>query len=272
MLYTTEQLMAIKSYRFAHLLVEEQGHVLTLTLNRPEKKNALNDVLFRELAFALGYASQNRNIWVVVIAAKGDVFCAGADLRAMSGEVQESISTVPEPEGEVVLGNAFNAVHKPCIAKVHAPVYAGGFLIVCGCTHVIAANNAIFSLPEVKRGLYPFQVMQSMLQIMPPRQVLDACMRAKTFSAEEAEKAGLVSKAVPPSQLDAEVQALVDEFHQYSPSGIRLGLEAFDNLKRIPSADAHTYLKQMFGEAQQTEDAREGMLAFKEKRKPVWKG
>lgn len=272
MLFTIEQLQNIKNYRFAHLLVEEKGHVLTLTLNRPEKKNALNETLLRELAFALSYAQNMRQVWVVVIAAKGDVFCAGADLKAISGESQQSDSTVPEPAREVVIGNVFNALHKPCIARVHAPVYAGGFLIVCGCTHVIAVNDAIFSLPEVKRGLYPFQVMQSMLQIMPPRQVLDACMRARTFTAAEAEKAGLVSKVVYAEQLDNEVKALSEEFMQYSPSGIRLGLEAYENLNNIPAAEAHTYLKQMFGEAQQTEDAKEGMLAFKEKRKPVWKG
>ncbi|MBL0310288.1 MAG: enoyl-CoA hydratase/isomerase family protein [Bacteroidetes bacterium] len=272
MLYLTEQVQNIKSYHFAHLLMEEKNHVLTITLNRPEKKNALNDIMTRELAFALSYARTNHQIWVVVIAAKGNIFCAGADLKAMLGEQQESASTVPEANGEIVIGNVFNALHKPCIAKVHAPVYAGGFLIICGCTHVISVDDAIFSLPEVKLGLYPFQVMQSMLQIMPPRQVLDACMRAKTFTAAEAEKAGLVSKVVSQEKLDAAVQALADELMQYSPSGIRLGLEAFENLKSVPAEEAHAYMKQMFGEAQRTDDAKEGLLAFKEKRKPVWKG
>jgi enoyl-CoA hydratase/carnithine racemase len=163
-------------------------------------------------------------------------------------------------------------LHKPCIAKVHAPVYAGGFLIVCGCTHVVASSNATFSLPEVKRGLYPFQVMQSLLQIMPPRTVLDLCIRAKTLTATDAEKIGLVSKVVEQNKLDEEVQSLVDEIFQFSPSAISLGLEAFDNLKNIPVADAHQYLKQMLGECIQTEDAAEGMAAFIEKRKPVWKG
>ena len=272
MLYTTEQLLQIKQQTFAHLLVEEKDHLLTLTLNRPEKKNALNPVLFNELAYALTYANHSRDVWVVVIAAKGDVFCAGADLKAFAGANETTTSTVPAPNGEIVIGNIFNSLHKPCIAKVHAPVYAGGFLIVCGCTHVVATENATFSLPEVKRGLYPFQVMQSLLQIMQPRTVLDLCIRAKTLSATEAEKNGLVSKVVEQNKLDEEVQSLVDEIFQYSPSAIRLGLEAFDNLKNIPAAEAHSYLKQMLGECIQTEDAAEGMKAFIEKRKPVWKG
>ncbi len=272
MIYTAEQALKLKDYTFAHLLVEENNHLLTLTLNRPEKKNALNPVLFKEIAFALNYAHYNHEIWAVVIAAKGDVFCAGADLKAFAGQTEETISTVPEPISEVVIGNVFNNLHKPCIAKVHAPVLAGGFLMICGCTHVIATPNATFSLPEVKRGLFPFQVMQSMLQIMPPRAVLDFCIRAKSADAAEAQRLGLVSKVVEATNLDSEVQSLVDEIFQFSPSAIRLGLQAFDNLKNIPAADAHKYLKEMLGQAIQTEDAAEGVMAFMQKRKPEWKG
>jgi len=273
MLYSSDQLATFKDQTFAHLLVEEKDHLLILTLNRPEKKNAMNPVLFRELAFALKYAKHNPNIWVVIIAAAGDVFCAGADLKSFAGESQQTVSTVPEPKGgEIVLGDVFTRLHKPCIAKVHAPVYAGGFLIICGCTHVVAVNEATFSLPEVKRGLFPFQVMQSMLHIMPARTVLDFCIRAKSLNATEAEKVGLVTKVVAKERLDTEVQSLVDEICQYSPSAIRLGLEAFDNLKKVPAADAHTYLKQMLSLAIDTEDAAEGLSAFIEKRKPVWKG
>lgn len=272
MLYTADQTHDIKNQKFAHLIVEEQNHLLTITLNRPEKKNAMNPVLTKELGFALSYAHHHKNIWAVVIAAKGDVFCAGADLKAFMGGESEVVSSIPEPPHDIVLGNLFNKLHKPCIAKVHAPVYAGGFLIICGCTHVIASDNATFALPEVKRGIYPFQVMQSMLQIMPPRAVLDFCMRAKSATAAEAEKLGLVSKVVSKENLDAEVNALVEEIFQYSPSAIRLGLEAFNNLKNIEPAETHNYLKQMLGEALQTEDAAEGIAAFAEKRKPIWKG
>jgi len=272
MLYNSEQLASFKTQTFAHLIVEEKDHLLTITLNRPEKKNAMNPVLFRELAYALKYAKHNHEIWCVVIAAKGDVYCAGADLKSFSGSTEESISTVPEPKGEVVLGDVFTRLHKPCIAKVHAPVYAGGFLIICGCTHVIAAEGTTFSLPEVKRGLFPFQVMQSMLHIMPARTVLDYCIRAKSLSANEAEKIGLVSKVVAKEALDTEVETLVNDIFQYSPSAIRLGLEAFDNLKKVAPGEAHTYLKQMLSLAVDTQDAAEGISAFVEKRKPVWKG
>ena len=97
MLYNSEQLAAFKQQTFAHLIVEETGHLLTITLNRPEKKNALNPVLFREIAYALKYAKHSNHIWAVVIAAKGDVFCAGADLKAFAGGEEQSVSTIPSP-------------------------------------------------------------------------------------------------------------------------------------------------------------------------------
>lgn len=272
MLFEKEVALRLSEFKFAHLLVEEANNVLRLTLNRPEKKNALNPVLFKELAFAITYAHFKREVWAVVIQANGDVFCAGADLKAFAGQTEETRSTVPEPGSEVVIGNVFSELCKPCIARVHAPVYAGGFLIICGCTHVIASNNATFSLPEVKRGLFPFQVMYSMLQIMPARQVLDFCIRARSVDAAEAVQLGLVSKAVPAAELDMEVESILQNILQYSPAAIRLGLQAYNDLKKLSGAEAQLHMKKMLTEALQTDDAAEGLKAFMEKRKPEWKG
>ena len=273
MLYTEKETNSLKSLTFAHLIVEEKDHLLTITLNRPEKKNAMNPVIIKELAYSLAYAHHNSSIWAVVIAAKGDVFCAGGDLKAFSSKtIEPTISNIPEPKQEIVIGDIFSQLHKPCIAKVGASVYAGGFLIICGCTHVISIADAQFGLPEVKRGIWPFQVMQSMLHVMPPRTVIDFCMRARTVDATEAQKLGLVSQVVQSEKLNETVQNLADEIMQYSPSAIRLGLKAFDELKSKSAAEAHTFLKQMLVDVIQTEDAKEGIAAFTEKRKPVWKG
>lgn len=268
--YSKEQIQNLKAQTFAHLLVEENNHILTITLNRPEKKNAINPILAKEISYALAYAHYSTDVWVVILQANGDVFCAGGDLKSFMRQAEESVSTIPEPNGEVILGDLFNGLHKPCIAKVKAPVYAGGFLLICGCTYVYAMPNTVFGLPEVKRGLWPFQVMQSMLQVMSPRTVLDYCLRGKTLNAAEALQIGIVTNVT--ENVEVEVQALAEELIQYSPAAIRLGLEAFDRLRHIPDTEAHSYLRKMLSNAIKTEDAKEGMTAFAEKRKPNWKG
>ena len=272
MFYTEAQTRDLAEHRFEFVAVETAGHVLTLTLNRPEKKNAMNPTVMNELAFALTHARYNPDVWVVVLAARGDVFCAGADLKAFAGASVVSVSTVPEPSEPIRLGDVFADLHKPCIAQVHASVYAGGFLLIGGCTHVIASSNATFSLPEVKRGLFPFQVMASLLPLMPARTVLDLCMRARTLSAIEAQQVGLVTAVVEPDQLAGTVQQLIDELLQLSPTAIRMGLEAYQEMRRLSASEQHAYLHGMLQRVLQTEDATEGIAAFAEKRKPVWKG
>jgi enoyl-CoA hydratase/carnithine racemase len=271
MLYTPQQTTGFSTHAFRHLLTNLDDHVLTLTLNRPEKKNALNPTLLNELAFALAYAHYEKEVWLVVLAAKGDVFCAGMDLKSLSSEEQTG-QTVPPPSGPVRLGELLADLHKPCIGKVQGSVYAGGFLLIGGCTHVVAADTVTFSLPEVKRGLFPFQVMASLLEIMPARTALDLCLRARTLSANEAQAVGLVTEVVSVSELDRTVYQLTDELKQFSPTAMQAGLRAYRQLKSLPSDQQQAFLYEQFQQLQQTADAKEGMAAFLEKRLPKWGG
>lgn len=271
--YTKEQISTLHNETFTYLLVEEKDHVLNLTLNRPEKKNAMNPVFMNEIVYALNYAHYTPEVWMVVFRANGDVFTAGADLKAFAGAPQNEVdSTIPQPESMVVIGDAFNHLHKPCIAKVHANVYAGGFLLICGCTHVIATSTAQFSLPEVKRGIWPMQVMASLAPIMPARKLLDLCMRGRSLEANEALELGLATQVVAADKLENAVHDLVEELKTLSPSAIRLGLKAWDELKDVSESERHPFLLKALGEILQTEDAAEGLTAFREKRKPQWKG
>jgi enoyl-CoA hydratase/carnithine racemase len=269
MLYSSQQTAGFSTYSFRHLLTKLDDHVLTLTLNRPEKKNALNPTLLNELAFALAYAHYEKDVWLVVLAATGDVFCAGMDLKSLSSEEQTE-KTVPPPAGPVRLAEVLAELHKPCIANVQGSVYAGGFLLIGGCTHVVADDSVTFSLPEVKRGLFPFQVMASLLEIMPARTALDLCLRARTLSATEAREIGLVTEVVSVNALDQAVQHLVDELKQHSPTAIQFGLRAYQQLKNLPPDQQQAFLREQFQQIQQTADAKEGMAAFLEKRKPEW--
>ena len=269
MLYTAEQTAQLPAEGFRYLLTSLDDHILTITLNRPEKKNALNPPLLAELAFALAYAHFSPDVWLVVIAAAGDVFCAGMDLKSLSSGDVEPLS-VPEPAGPVRLGELLAGLHKPCIARVQGPVYAGGFLLVGGSTYVVASATATFTLPEVKRGLFPFQVLAVLLDIMPYRQALDLCLRAKTLSATNALKIGLVTDVVAADELDSSVKSLTDELKQFSPTAMQFGLRVAQQLKNLPSEQQQAFLHEQFKQIQQTPDAKEGMAAFLEKRKPKW--
>ena len=269
-LYTKSQTNNIWEHNFAFLHIEENNHVLIITLAREAKKNALHPQMVNEIAYAFHFAHFNKDIWVVLIQAMGNVFCAGADLKAMAGFIEENDSTVPQPNEEVLIGELFNKVYKPTIAKVTGDVYAGGFFFLAGSNIVVAQDNVKFGLPEVKRGLYPFQVMAALLKVMPARKVVDWCIRGYNLPAKEAEKYGLVTTVANATDIDAEIDRIIEELKQNSPSAIRLGLESYDQIQ--PSSSEHKYLYDMLQKTINTQDGQEGLKAFREKRLPQWTG
>lgn len=268
--YKEKDIQNIKSYKFDFIELDENDHVFTITLNRPKKKNALHPQMMNEIAFAMHYAHFNNSIWVVVFRANGDVFCAGGDLKAMMGDVEPYQSTVPVPEKEVLMGELFNSINKPTISLVEKNVYAGGFLIVAGSLYVIAEENLRFSLPEVKRGLFPMQVMASLIQVMPPRKVLDWCVRGYSISAIQAKEQGLVTHISNQDNIENELSTLIKEILDNSPTAIRNGLEAYGHITN--QSNQHEYLLEMLNKVIKSNDANEGFNAFKEKRKPHWTG
>lgn len=269
-LYTEEQVLNWSEHTFAYIEASEADHVLTITLDREAKKNALHPQMVNEIAYMMHYAHFASSVWMIVIQAKGNIFCAGADLKAMAGIIEPNDSTVPQPASEVLIGELFNKVYKPTIAKVTGDVYAGGFFFLAGCNIVIARDDVKFGLPEVKRGIYPMQVMAALLKVMPARKVMDWCIRGYNLPVEEALKYGLVSEINTVDQIDQAVSRIIDELKQNSPSAIRYGLEAYDHIQ--PSAAEHQYLHQMLVKAIGSKDGQEGLRAFREKRKPVWVG
>lgn len=255
---------------FAFLEVGRHDHVMTIRLDRERRKNALHPHMLNEIAFAMQHAHYEPSIWMVVIEAKGKVFCAGGDLKAMAGIVEPHDSTVPEPADVVLFNDIFSKVHKPVIAKITGDVYAGGFMFLAGANIVIAADDIRLALPEVKRGIYPMQVMASLLQVMSPRKVIDWCIRGYDLSVQKAEAFGLVTEVVSRSEVDQRVTEIIAELKENSPTAIKLGLEAYHHIR--PSQSEHNYLLEMLGKAIMSKDGQEGLKAFREKRLPIWNG
>ena len=265
-------LLSLEGLVFEATEINLDGHILSITLNRPEKRNAINTVMGNEIAYALSYAAQESNVRVVIIQAKGEVFCAGGDLASMSGQVEETVSTVPKTGGFDSISLLIRNINKPVICKIQGSVYAGALLMVSNATHAFAVNDAKFAAPEIKRGIWPFMVMAGLFRVMPKRQGLDFIMRGEVIDAMTAEKYGLITRAVGKEELDQTVNKLATDFANLPPNTMKMGLEAYNRQDAMAFDDALPYLKEQLAKCLQAEDAKEGIAAFFEKREPKWKG
>ena len=257
--------LSLDGLNFEATKIDISNNVLTITLNRPEKKNALNNVMMNEICYALSYAKQEREIRVVVIAAEGDVFCAGADLRREKAE-----SNVPKIEGSDDISLLIRHLYKPVICKIQGSVHAGALLMVTNSTHAIAVDDAKFSAPEILRGVWPHMVMAGLFRVMPKRAGLDFCMRGQAIDAKKAEEWGLINESVPTNKLDEAVSKLASDLASLAPGTMQFGLEAYVNQDGMNFDEALPYLGKKSAETFAGPDAQEGITAFLEKREPNW--
>ena len=257
--------LSLEGLKFTATEINIANNIMTITLNRPEKKNALNNVMMNEINYALAYAKQEKSVRVVVFAAKGDIFCAGADLSRTNSD-----SNVPKLDNADDISLAIRHLYKPVICKIQGSVLAGALLIVTNSTHAIAVNEATFSAPEIHRGLWPFMVMAGLFRVMPKRVGLDFIMRGKPIDSKKAMDWGLINKTVKKEDLDKKVDKLADELASLAPETMQFGLEAYEKQDSKSFDEALPYLKEQIAKCFEGKDAKEGISAFLEKRKPNW--
>lgn len=257
--------LSMEGLEFQATKIKIENNILTITLNRPEKKNALNNVMMNEICYALSYAKQERDIRVVIIGAEGDVFCAGADLRR-----EQSESNVPKIEGSDDISLLIRHLYKPVICQIQGSVHAGALLMVTNCTHAIAVEDAKFSAPEILRGVWPHMVMAGLFRVMPKRAGLDFCMRGQSIDANKAKEWGLINESVPADELESAVNELAKDLANLAPGTMQFGLEAYVNQDAMDFDDALPYLAKKSAETFAGPDAQEGIAAFLEKREPNW--
>jgi enoyl-CoA hydratase/carnithine racemase len=256
--------------QYHYIKTRTEGRVFYLTLARPDKRNAFTPTMVSEVAHALNVAQNDKNSWLVVFEAEGSVFCAGMDLNVFQNPDLD-IKNEAIPNTHLSLGQVVGAINKPTIALVEGPVIAGGFLIIAECTFVVANQKATFSLPEVKRGIFPMQVMNSLSKIMPQRKILEMCILGKTYTAPEAAEMGIVTHYFEENTFKIESKSLLDSILDAAPLAVSKGLEALKNLPSMPESEKYQFLKTKIEKLKNTDDAQEGINAFREKRKPVWK-
>ena len=257
--------LSLEDLKFSATELEIENNIMRITLNRPEKKNALNNVMMNEINYALAYAKQEKTIRVVVFAAKGDIFCAGADLSRTKSE-----SNVPKLDNADDISLSIRHLYKPVICKIQGPVLAGALLLVSNSTHAIAVDEATFSAPEIHRGLWPFMVMAGLFRIMPKRAGLDFIMRGKPIDSKKAQEWGLINESVKKEELNQRVDKLADELASLAPETMQFGLEAYEKQDSKSFDEALPYLKEQITKCFEGKNAKEGITAFLEKRKPNW--
>ena len=257
--------LSLEGLNFSSTKINIKNKIMTITLDRPEKKNALNNVMMNEINYAIAYAKQEKGIRVVVFAANGDIFCAGADLSQTKSE-----SNVPRLEGSDDISLSLRHLYKPVICKIQGSVLAGALLIVSNSTHAIAVNEATFSAPEIHRGLWPFMVMAGLFRVMPKRAGLDFIMRGRPIDSKKAKEWGLINESVKKEELNEKFDKLANELASLAPETMRFGLEAYEIQDSKSFDEALPYLREQIAKCFEGKDAKEGIAAFLEKRNPNW--
>jgi enoyl-CoA hydratase len=246
--------------------------VLTVTLNRPDQRNALNPAVNRALLAVLHRAGDDADVRVVVLTGAGDrAFCAGADLGGISadaGAIEQHRHRSAFADVLRTLGD----LPKPVIARVNGHALAGGLGLALACDLVVAADHATFGTTEVKVGMWPYLITTAVTDHLGPKRTLELMLTGRRLSAAEALDWGLVNRVVPGGGLDAAVGELCGGLLALSPAGLSLGLQTYAAAREMRRDDALLYLAGMLGVHLQTEDAAEGIAAFLQKRQPRWRG
>jgi enoyl-CoA hydratase/carnithine racemase len=254
------------------LLMSVADGVARVTLNRPDVRNALSRTLVTELRAALAACEADATARVVVLSGAGDrAFCAGADLKGIGDrgttlEARESFS------GLGTILEAIPAMRTPVIAQVHGYALAGGCGLAAGCDLVIAADDAVFGLPEIKVGLLPLVVMAPILRAVGRKRGLLMVLSGAPVSAREAFEMGLVSRVVPRADLEREALALAGALARLSPAALAIAKEAAATIQDMEYGKSLRYLRELTTLVALSDDAREGIAAFFDKREPRWTG
>ena len=248
------------------------GHVATVTLNRPQAMNAISAAVAEELGGAVLQAAARREVWLVVLAAAGErAFSVGADLKERG-----RLDDAGWMRNRILMRSMFEAVRsvpQPTIASVFGYALGGGFELALSCDLIVAADDAVLGLPETTVGIVPGGGgTQLLARRVGAARAKDLIFTGRRISAEEALGIGTVDRVVPRSDLELETLNLAEEVCRASPVGVREAKRAIDRGISLDLDDAIELEELAWRRAVASEDRREGIAAFNEKRHPEWRG
>ena len=248
--------------------VERRGPALWLTIQREERRNAISHGVLASLSAAIAQAQADREVRAIVLTGAGDkAFCAGADLQAD----KTFLIDFSDPHGRMAnLMRQAQASTVPLIARVNGACMAGGMGLLAMCDMAVAARHAVFGLPEVKVGVFPAQVLTVLQHLIPRRQLREMCLTGETIDSAQALSIGLVNHV--DDDVDGRLDWLLGRLLDKSPAAIRRGLYTMKKIEAMSFEESMAFTESQIALFTLTEDAKEGVAAFKEKRKPQWKG
>ena len=248
----------------ASLEISREGRLLHVALNRPEKRNALDAELCRNLVRALDAAEADPTVGAILITGNGKSFCAGMDLSEVLA-ADTSLGDLHES-----LFSAGVRLVKPIVAAVHGAALAGGTGLAANCHVVLASEDASFGLTEIRLGLWPFVIFRSVVLAVGERRATELALTGRIFGAVEAAQMGLVHHVVPRAELEEQARDLAGDLADASGTALRSGLGCIQQIRGKTWEEAGRICRALRLEIFQSADFQEGVRAFHEKRPPVW--
>jgi enoyl-CoA hydratase/carnithine racemase len=254
------------------VVVSIDGHVATVMLNRPEQRNPLSATMLRDLAAALRWCQQEAEVRVVVVTGAGDrVFCAGADLNSFDGGMTH-LERHRSRDLFVELFALMASLGKPIVGRINGHALAGGFGLACACDLLVSTDTATFGTPEINVGIWPMMIQAILARDLPRKVLLEMEMLGDRWTATQLQGLGVINRVVPHDQLDNALKEITDKLAKKSPLAMRLGRDSFYRQQDMEFRAALDYLHSQFTLITLTEDSKEGIKAFFEKREPDFKG
>ncbi|HEY3085877.1 MAG TPA: enoyl-CoA hydratase-related protein [Candidatus Dormibacteraeota bacterium] len=253
------------------VLLSTTGHIATVTLNRPDQRNPLSATMLRDLAAAFRWCKEEAEVRVVVLTGAGRVFCAGADLTSFDGEMS-GLDKFRSRDLFVDLFVLMAELGKPIVGRINGHALAGGLGLACSCDLLVAVDTATFGTPEINVGIWPMMIQAVLSRNIPRKILLEMEMLGDRWTATQLQSLGVVNRVVGHELLDPTVNEIAEALAKKSPIAMRLGRDSLYRQQDMDFRAALHYLHGQFLVVSQTEDSREGIKAFFEKREPDFKG
>ena len=247
-----------------------EGHLAVVTLERPERRNALSLDLMLQLIASLEAIAPRNEVRAVILAAEGKVFSSGHDLSQMTGRGLDDYRQIFDVCAQLM--TTLQSIPQPVIAEVQGTATAAGCQLVATCDLAVASSEAMFATPGVKIGLFCSTPMVALTRAIGRKRAMEMLLTGRAIDAATAADWGLVNRAVAPENLKAETRQVAGQIAAASPLTVATGKQAFYRQIDLDQAGAYGYAKEVMSQNAMADDAQEGISAFLEKRKPCWTG